>query len=186
MIVKDWQMAEFEEKVISSRVGFLGSLVKLYIDTVQLPDGGTGEREVIRHPGAVAMVALTDTQDVLLVRQFRSAAQLQMLEIPAGTLEPDEEPAAAAARELQEEIGYKPGKLERLGGEFTAPGYTSEFIHIFLATGLEAAPLPSDADEFIEVITMPFDDALKKVETGELQDGKTIIGLLMAARKLGK
>ena len=107
------------------------------------------------------------------------------LEIPAGTLDGDEDPQAAA-RELQEEIGFRPGKLERLGGHFTAPGYTTEYIHMFLATGLERASLSLDADEFLEIETLPLDEALRRVEAGEFEDSKTVLGLLLAARRLGK
>lgn len=177
---------ELEEKLIEAEAGFLGRLVKVYVETVRLPNGEIGRREIVRHPGAVAVVALTAQQEVLLVKQYRGAARQVMLEIPAGTLEPDEDPVAAAIRELQEETGLKPGKIEPLAGEFTAPGYTTEFIHIYLATELTDSPLEPDTDEFIEMVRVPFDEALHQVESGKLQDGKTIIGLLMTARKLGK
>jgi ADP-ribose pyrophosphatase len=179
-------MTPLDEKILSSEPVYLGKLVNLYVDTVQLPDGNRAMREIIKHPGAVAMVPLLASGQVVLVRQFRGAADRVLLEIPAGTLEPGEDPLAAAGRELQEEAGYRPGKLERLGGEYTAPGYTSEFIHLFLATELEPSRLAQDADEFLEVVTLPLDEALRQVENGEIQDGKTIIGLLLVARRLGR
>jgi len=179
-------MTPLDEKILSSEPVYLGKLVKLYVDTVQLPDGTQSTREIVRHPGAVAIVPLLASGEVVLVRQFRGAADRVLLEIPAGTLEPGEEPLAAAGRELQEEAGYRPGKLERLGGEYTAPGYTSEFIHLFLATDLVPSRLAQDADEFLEVVTLPLGEALRQVENGEIQDGKTIIGLLLAARRLGR
>jgi ADP-ribose pyrophosphatase len=179
-------MTDLNERVIHSEPAFLGRLVKLYVETVELPNGQQAVREIIRHPGAVAMVPLLPGGEVVLVQQFRHAAGKIMLEIPAGTLEPGEEPFAAAARELQEEVGYKPGQLERLGGEFTAPGYTSELIHLFLATDLEVSRLAQDTDEFLEPVILPFDEALGRVERGEIQDGKTIIGLLWVARRLGR
>jgi len=129
-------------------------------------------------------VPLLANGDVVLVRQYRVAAGRVMLEIPAGTLNPGEDPLEAAARELQEEAGQKPGKLVRLGGEFTAPGYTSEFIHLFLAPGLEESRLEEDADEFLENVTMPLPDAVQMVLAGTIQDGKTIAGLLLAAQYL--
>ncbi len=174
-----------KELTLADELVYDGKLIKLHRLTVQLPDGARAQREVVRHPGAVAMVAL-EGEDVLLVRQFRVAAGKTLLEIPAGTLEGDESPQAAAVRELQEEIGYRPSRLERLGGEFTAPGYTSEYIHLFLATELTPARLQQDRDEFIEVVRMPFGEALAMAERGELQDGKTLLGLLLAARRLGR
>jgi len=174
-------MAGIEEKILSSEPIYEGKLVKLYRDTVELPDGKQADREIVKHPGAVAMVPLLPGGDVLLVRQYRTAARRILLEIPAGTLEPGEDPLIAAERELQEETGYKPGKLMRLGAQYTAPGYTSELIHLFLATELEAARLDADDDEFIEVVRLPFDEALRQVIAGEIPDGKTQVALLLAA-----
>ena len=179
-------MTPIDEKVLASNPVYLGRLVKLYVDTVELPDGQHAIREIVRHPGAVAMVPLLASGEVVLVRQFRGAAGKPLLEIPAGTLEPGEDPDSAAARELQEEAGYRPGRLERLGGEYTAPGYTSEYIHLYLATELEVSRLSQDDDEFLEVVTLPFSEALRRVMSGEIEDGKTLIGLLLAARRLGR
>lgn len=179
-------MAELSETVIASEPAFLGKLVKVYVETVLLPDGQRARREIVRHPGAVAMVPLLADGTVVLVRQYRHAAQQILLEIPAGTLEPGEDPAQAAARELQEETGYWPGRLERLAGEYTAPGYTTELIHLFLATELVESRLAADDDEFLEVVRLPFAEALRRVEAGEIADGKTMIGLLLAARHLGQ
>jgi ADP-ribose pyrophosphatase len=177
-------MADIEEKILASKLLYEGKLVKLYRDTVELPDGKQAYREIIRHPGAVAMVPLLPDCDVLLVRQYRTAAQKILLEIPAGTLEPGEDPLEAAARELREEIGYRPGKLVRLGAEYTAPGYTSELIHLFLATELESARLEADADEFLEVVRLPLAEAVRQVVQGEILDGKTQVALLLTARYL--
>lgn len=174
-----------EEPILADEVVYDGKLVKLHRLTVKLPDGAHAQREIVRHPGAVAMVPLLG-EDVLLVRQFRAAAGKILLEIPAGTLEVGEAPEAAAVREMQEEVGYRPGKLERLGGEFTAPGYTSEYIHLYLATELTPSRLRQDSDEFIEVVRMPLAEALALVERGEIEDGKTLGGLLLTARRLGR
>ncbi len=175
-----------EEKTLTSSAVFQGKLVKLHVDTVLLPDGSQAQREIVQHPGAVAMVPLLPSGEVVLVRQYRHAARKALLEIPAGTLEPDEDPRIAAERELQEEIGYKPGTLVALGGEYTAPGYTTEFIHLYLATDLVESHLPQDADESIEVVTLPFDEALRRARHGEIPDGKTRLGLLLAAFHLGR
>jgi ADP-ribose pyrophosphatase len=181
-------MPNLDEKIIATDVPYMGDLVDLHVLTIELPDGTRTKREVVQHPGAVAIVPLIRQDDqwqVLLVRQFRTAANRPMLEIPAGTLEPGESPEPAAVRELQEEIGYKPGQLESMGGEYTAPGYTTEFIHIYLATDLTESRLMGDADEFIEVVRLPLDEAVTRVVGGEIQDGKTIIGVLLAARRVG-
>lgn len=173
-----------QETIISTRSIYDGRIVKLDLHEVELPNGEHSQREVIRHSGAVAVVAL-DGDNVLLVRQFRLPAAKVLLEIPAGTLEPGEDPLACAERELQEETGYKPGGLEAMGGFFVAPGYTSEFIHLFIATQLSESRLRGDADEFIETVRLSFSDALALIEKGEIVDGKTITGLLRAARHLG-
>ncbi|MCZ2096911.1 MAG: NUDIX hydrolase [Anaerolineae bacterium] len=174
------------ETVLETETIYEGRLVRLYRATVRLPNGETSIREIVRHPGAVAMVPLTPQGEVILVQQFRLPSGQIMLEIPAGTLKPGEDPLPAAHRELQEEIGLRPGRLTPLGGEFTAPGYTSEFIHLFLAEDLEPAPLAVDDDEFLETVTLPLDEALQRVESGAIQDGKTITALLLVARRLGR
>lgn len=179
-------MTNLDEKILASEPIYEGKLIDLHRVTVQLPDGEQAWREVIKHPGAVAIVPLLDGDRVMLVRQFRTAARTVTLEIPAGTLEPGEDPEPAAVRELQEEIGYRPGRLERLGGEYTAPGYTDEIIHIYVATGLTPSRMDGDLDEFIDTVTLPFDEALAMVERGEIEDGKTLIGLLWVARRLGR
>lgn len=179
-------MDPLTETVLDTETIYDGKLVHLSRVTVRLPNGEQSFREIVRHPGAVAMVPLTAEGEVILVQQFRLASNRIMLEIPAGTLEPGEEPQVAAERELQEEIGYRPGRLTSLGGEFTAPGYTTEFIHLYLAEDLEAAPLAVDDDEFLEIVTLPLDEALRRVESGTIQDGKTIAALLLTARRLGR
>lgn len=179
-------MDPLTETVLDTETIYEGKLVRLYRVTVRLPNGETSFREIVRHPGAVAMVPLTANDEVILVQQFRLASERIMLEIPAGTLNPGEDPRLAAGRELQEEIGLKPGRLTSLGGEYTAPGYTTEHIHLFLAEDLAPAPLAVDDDEFLETVTLPLDEALRRVETGAIQDGKTITALLLAARRLGR
>lgn len=179
-------MDPLTETVLETETIYDGKLVRLDRVTVRLPNNETSYREIVRHPGAVAMVPLTPDDEVILVQQFRLASARIMLEIPAGTLKPGEDPQLAAARELQEEIGFRPGRLTPLGGEYTAPGYTTEFIHLFLAEDLDPAPLAVDDDEFLETVTLPLDEALRRVESGAIQDGKTITALLLAGRRLGR
>jgi ADP-ribose pyrophosphatase len=172
------------ETIVSTRTLYSGRVVTLDIHDVILPDGQFSKREHIRHPGAAAVVALDADQKVLMVRQFRLPANQVLLELPAGTLNPEEPPEECANRELQEETGYKAAYLEYLGGFFAAPGYTSEYIYLFLAMGLSISLLPTDSDEFLEVTRIPLDEAIAMVEHGEIVDGKTVNGLLRVARKL--
>jgi len=173
-----------EEIILSRETIYEGRIVKLDRLEVQLPNGKTAQRDVIRHPGAAAVVALDDAQQLLMVRQFRMAAGRVLLEIPAGTLEPDEAPIVCAERELQEEAGMKPGKLQSLGGIFVAPGYTSEFIHLFLATDLVPSQLTQDDDEFLEVERVTMAQALALIDSGEICDAKSVTGILRASRLL--
>jgi ADP-ribose pyrophosphatase len=168
------------EKPVGSQLLYDGKIVHLYLDTVELPNGRQAKREVIRHIGAVAIVPIDAAGQVILVRQFRHAAGRILLEIPAGTLNKDEDPDLAAMRELQEETGYKAEHLRRIGGLYTAPGYTSEYIHLYIATGLTESALDKDEDEFIEVERMPLQSALNLIRTGQIADGKSISGLLLA------
>lgn len=165
---------------------YQGRVIHVVVADVRLPNGAPGRRELVRHPGAVAIVALDDAEHVLLVRQFRFAAGRVLSEIPAGTLNPGEDPLLCAERELQEETGYAPGRLQPLGGIFVAPGYTTEFIHLFLATDLRESRLEMDDDEFISLDRVPLAEALAMIDRGEIIDGKSIAGLLKVARSLGR
>jgi len=174
-------MPESPERIVDSRPIYDGRIVRFRVDTVALPDGSTVKREVILTPGAVVIIPLTDDGRVRLVRQYRSAAGEFMLELPAGTLEPGESPAAAAPRELAEETGDRAAHWERLTGFYTIPGICDEYLHLFLATGLTPGEPNREADEFIEVVTLPLEEALSMVKTGTIYDAKTMIGLLLAA-----
>lgn len=173
-----------QETIRSTQRAFDGRLIKVDVHDVELPDGSTSKREVVQHPGAVAVLALDEQNQVLLVRQFRTAAGRVLAEIPAGTLEPGEAPLLCAEREMQEETGYKPGKLQPIGGFFVAPGYTTEYIHLFIATELSESRLNADADEFIAVERVTYSEALAMIERAEIVDGKSIIALLKGARLL--
>jgi ADP-ribose pyrophosphatase len=180
------EQSQLTETTISSELVYDGAIIHLYIDEVRLINGHHKRREVIRHNGAVAIVPIDAQGNVVLVRQFRYAAGRVLLEVPAGTLEPNEAPEVCAARELQEEAGYRPGKLERLGGIYAAPSYTTEFIHLYMATDLEASRLDVDDDEFLEVYPLPMDEVIRLIEAGDIRDGKTISGVLLARERLGK
>jgi ADP-ribose pyrophosphatase len=168
------------ERLIGSDLIHDGKVVHLYVDTVQLPNGSLTRRETVRHSGAVAIVPLDRDGKVILVRQYRHATGRALLEIPAGTLDKGEDPDQCAIRELQEETGYKPGKLHKIGGIFVAPGYSTEFIHLYLATDLTASRLAMDEDEFIEVQHVPLPDVLNRIQSGEIPDAKTICALFLA------
>ena len=173
------------EDILSTETIFDGRIVHLKVHTVQLPDGATSKREMIHHQGAVAIVAVDDEQHVLLVKQFRLGAGRETIEIPAGILEANENPLEAVARELREETGYRPLNIESLGGMYVAPGYTTEYIHLYYASAYEKAPLEQDADEFVEPLRIPLIEAVAMIERGEINEGKSIVGLLKIARKLG-
>lgn len=173
------------EKVLDSKVLYEGRVVTLALQTVELPNGRTSSREIIRHRGAVAILPLHEDGRITLIRQYRLAAGNTLWEIPAGTLEPGEDPRDCAIRELQEEAGLRPGKLVRLGGVFPAPGYSSEYIHLFVATDLTPSVLQGDDDESIETVVVPLDEALAMVERGEIENAMAVIALLWASRWLG-
>lgn len=174
-----------DEKTLHSDLIYDGRVVHLYVDNVQLPNAKTARREVVRHPGAVAIIPIDADGKIIMVEQFRYPIGRALLEIPAGTLNPGEDPDLCAIRELQEEIGYKPGSLDKIGGIYLAPGYSSEFIHLYLAKNLVQSQLTMDEDEFIEISRLTFDDVLKKMASGEIADAKTISAILLARDLLG-
>jgi ADP-ribose pyrophosphatase len=153
------------------------------LERVTLPNGVIKDREVVRHPGAAAMVPLLDNGNVVLVKQHRHAVNDYLWEIPAGTLEPHEEPVTCARRELIEETGYEAKNLDKLMEILPAPGYTDEHIHIFLATGLTLTEQRLEDDEILTVQPTPFDKAIEMIETGEIHDAKTIVGLLLTSMR---
>jgi ADP-ribose pyrophosphatase len=156
---------------------YTGIVVNLNVDTVTLPNGLTVDLEVVRHPGAAAVVPLKDDGTVVLIRQFRHAAGGFIYEIPAGKLSPGEEPMACAARELEEEIGYRAGSFELLSSIFTAPGFTDEVIHVYKATGLTKGLQHLERDEVLEIIEMPLSEAIAMIQSGAIRDAKTMVGL---------
>ena len=177
-------MPNMEETVTSSKRLFDGRILNLRVDTVVLPNGKMSQREIVEHRGAVAMIPMLDRETVILVRQYRRAAGGLLLEIPAGTRDHEEPWEDCARRELAEEINYKPGRLRKLYQSYQAPGYSTEVIHTFLALDLTPTEGHTDEDEFVEVVTLPLAEAIAKISTGEIQDAKTISGLLYVERLL--
>jgi ADP-ribose pyrophosphatase len=156
---------------------YAGKVVTLNIDTVRLPNGETVELETIRHPGAAAVVPVKEDGMVVLIRQFRHAAGGFIYEIPAGKLNPGEDPLRCASRELEEEVGYRASSFELLSSIFTAPGFADEVIHVYKATGLTTGRQQLDRDEVLDVIEMPLTEAVARIEDGTIRDAKTIVGL---------
>jgi ADP-ribose pyrophosphatase len=157
---------------------YRGRVIRLDVHTVQLDNGNRSMREIVTHPGAVAIVAVDEQQRVLLVRQFRFAAGRELLEIPAGTLEPGEDPMDCAARELREETGFRPLGLTSLGGIYVAPGYTTEFIHLYLCQAMKYDPLNMDDDESIELVRVPLKEVSSLILSGQIIDAKSVTALL--------
>ena len=155
--------------------------IEVTTEIVDLPNGRRVEFDLVRHPGAAAVVPFMEDDRVLLIRQFRFATGGEILEIPAGKLDPGEAPEACAARELEEETGYRAGRLERLGSIWTTPGFCDEIIHLYAAFDLEPADQRLEPDEIIELVPTPLADALDSL-SGPLVDGKTATALLLAAR----
>lgn len=166
-------------KTLDSKNIFTGKAFQLQVDSVQAPNGLVMQLEIIKHPYAVTILPI-DEKYIWFVRQYRHAAGLEILELPAGTLEPDEKPLLCAHREIREEIGMSAREMKEIGGFYLAPGYSSEYLYAYLASGLESAPLPGDADEFIQVETIPIDKAYQMAESGQFNDGKTLATLILA------
>lgn len=156
---------------------YTGKVVTLNVDTVKLPNGVTIDLETIRHPGAAAVVPIKDDGTVVLIRQFRHAAGGFIYEIPAGKLSPGEDPLHCAARELEEEVGYRAASFELLSSILTAPGFADEVIHVYKATGLIKGRQQLDHDEVLEIVEMPLTAAMERIADGTIRDGKTIVGL---------
>jgi ADP-ribose pyrophosphatase len=175
-----------KEEIISTESIFDGRIVHLKVHEVRLPDGNTSKREVIYHQGAAAIVAIDDNDHLLLVQQYRIGAKQVLYEIPAGVLEPDEDPKEAIIRELREETGYRPSQIQSLGGLFLTPGYNTEYIHLYYAEGYTYDPLEQDEDEFVKPVRIPFSQALEMIDNGEINEAKTIAGLLRVARLRAK
>ena len=169
---------DFTEIRVDGRLAYDGMLLKLHEDTVRLPDGKLSRREWVRHPGAVVMIPLLDEKTVILERQYRYPLQRHFLELPAGKMEPGEEPLATARRELKEECGYEAASWSHLATLHPCIGYSDERIELFVARELRGVGGQLDDGEFLEVVPMTVADALARVASGEITDVKTVAGLL--------
>ena len=166
-----------EEKTLSSRLIYEGRAVRLRIDTVRMPGGRETTREIVEHSDCVAIIAIDNEDNVLLVNQFRKPVEKRLLEIPAGGIEPGEEPEDCVRREMREETGFLPQKVERLGGFYSSPGYGTEYLYLYLATELVHNPLQAEDSESIRLVRVPPGQIRGLITSGEICDAKSIAGL---------
>ena len=172
-------------ELLKSELLFQGRAFKIRRDLLRTPDGGETKLDIVEHGGSAVIVPVDADGNLLFVRQYRHAAGLDMLELPAGTRNGDEPHDECAAREIREETGMEAGTLKRIGAFYLAPGYSTEFMAVFLATDLKHNPLQADADEFLQVEKIPVKEALEMAERGEMPDAKSLAALLLARRYLG-
>jgi ADP-ribose pyrophosphatase len=175
-----------QEEILSTETIFDGRIIHLRRYKVRFANGEEGIREVIVHQGAVAIVAMDDEQQVLMVKQFRTGSQSILYEVPAGLIEEGEAAQDAAIREMREETRYRPHQIESIGGIYLSPAYNTEFVQLFFVRGYEIDPEPldNDGDEFVEVLRIPFKEALAMIDRGEIVNAPTVTALLKAARLL--
>ena len=175
----------YSEKTVRTESVYEGSIIHVEKLTVELPNGKTATRDIVRHKGASAVVPVTAEGDFLLVRQYRKPNEMVSIEIPAGKLDAGEDPESCAIRELEEETGFRAATLEKLFSMQSTPGFSDEIIHVFLATNLLPGNPDPDEDEFISAFPVPFPEALSMIRDGRITDGKTIAGLYAALDRLG-
>ncbi len=168
-----------EEKTLSSQLVFDGRAVRLRVDTVQVAGGRETTREIVEHSDCVAIIAVDADDNVLLVKQFRKAVEKELLEIPAGGIDAGEDAEAAVIREMREETGYLPQRVERLGGFYSTPGYGTEYLHLYLATDLTPSQLYAEDTENIELVRVPISQIPHLIASGDICDAKSIAGLLI-------
>jgi ADP-ribose pyrophosphatase len=170
-----------QPRVIQTETVYRGRAFSVRVDEVEYSPGRSHRLDIVEHTGAVAILPLDDDGNIWFIRQYRHAAGETLLELPAGTLEPGEDPALAANRELQEEIGMRAERLEEIGRFFLAPGYSTELMIVYQASGLSASQLDQDEDEVISIERVPTSQALALADSGELRDSKSLVALLLAA-----
>lgn len=175
------EFKDFEEKTLSRKELFKGNIIEVVLDEVQLPDGSVGQRELVFHPGAVAVIPITNDNKMIMVKQFRKPMEKVILEIPAGKIDPGEQdnPRATAKRELEEEAGYKANKLIHVHSMYLSPGFANEIVHLYYAENLEKIdnPLPQDEDEVLELYTLTLEEAKQEIANGLICDAKTIFAI---------
>jgi len=167
-----------EEKTLSSRLVYDGRAVRLRVDTVRMPSGRETTREIVEHSDCVAIIAMDDEDNVLLVNQFRKPVEKRLLEIPAGGIEPGEKLEDCVRRELREETGFLPQKVEQLGGFYSSPGYSTEYLHLYLATELVPSPLQAEDSEGIRLVRVRLSEVPALITSGSICDAKSIAALL--------
>jgi ADP-ribose pyrophosphatase len=167
-----------EEKTLSSEMLFEGRAVRLRLDNIRTVDGRISTREIIVHDEVITVVPVDSEDNILLVKQYRRPAGKELLEIPAGGIDPGEDAEAAVIREMQEETGYRPRKIERLCGFYSSPGFCTEYLILYLATALEASRLYAEDTEAIELVRVPADEIADLIASGKIEDAKSIAGLL--------
>ncbi len=173
-------------KVVKSEPIYQGKTFRLRVDTVKMPNGRETRLDIVDHGGSVVMIPLDSEGNIIFVQQYRHPTGLDLLELPAGTLNGDELPEACAAREMREETGMAAAHIEELGRFYLAPGYSTEYMYAFLATELTPNPLPPDSDEFLRVEKLPVRRAMEWAEKGKVQDAKSLAALLLARNWLLK
>lgn len=173
-------MNNFEEKTINTKKIFEGKMIDLQVDEVSLPNGEVSQREIVKHPGAVAVIAITKDNKIVLVKQYRKPTEKTLVELPAGKIDHNEQPLAAAIRELEEETGYTTKELNFVTSFYTSPGFANELIYIYITDTLEKleTPVQGDDDEFIEILELSLDEAKQYVEEEKIHDAKTNYAIL--------
>ncbi|WP_342509749.1 NUDIX hydrolase [Sporosarcina sp. FSL K6-2383] len=181
-------MNKYEEKTLSGETLYEGKVITLRVEEVELPDGNRAKRELIKHPGAVAVIAITAEGKLIFVEQYRKALNRSLVEIPAGKIDPGEAPEVTAVRELEEETGYGANEFSYIQSFATSPGFADEIIHLYLAQGLYTIdnPAEGDEDEFIELLEVTIEQAEDMVATGKIFDAKTAFAVLYAKKLLEK
>ncbi|MDX9991640.1 MAG: NUDIX hydrolase [Anaerolineales bacterium] len=169
---------------IKTEILFEGRAFDIRRDHLKTPSGRIAKYDIVEHHGSVVLVPVDEAGNIHFVRQYRHASGMELLELPAGTLEPGEEPIACAGRELREEIGMAASHLREIGSFYLVPGYSTEYMHVFLATGLQENPLPPDLDEYLSVEKMPSGKALEMAHNGQIPDAKSLAALLLAQKYL--
>lgn len=181
-------MRKYEEKTIHSTPIYDGKIISVQVDDVRLPDGNKSKREIVKHPGAVALLPITNEGKLIVVKQYRKALERTIIEIPAGRIEPNEDPKITAVRELEEETGYGAKEVTYIQSFATSPGFADEIIHLYVAKSLYKIDNPADGDEdeFIEQFEITIEEAEEMVAKGDIYDAKTAFAILYAKHELKK